>query len=204
MPISCAQANIQERYKLCSYWPARWHCCWLWCTEVHSRCELIHVSLEWDAHTDQVYPWRIMIPWIALQQLQLEVYNGQIHPVAAPLNHLHNGDKEGHDCHCGHYTACFSSLAQPFCVCECPTLKCGYSKAKYRHRKPAVINTLVQLGDLNGLKAMPQNYLVNGFDQACFGLRNNRGMFGLHALARCYISFLWAGSNIVSKPSVRK
>jgi hypothetical protein len=51
-------------------------------------------------------------------------------------------------------------------------------KARYHHRKPAVINKLVQLGDLNRLKAMSQNYLVNGFDQARFGLHNNRGIFG--------------------------
>ena len=45
-------------------------------------------------------------------------------------------------------------------------------------RKPAVINKLVKSGDLIGLKDMSQNYLVNGFDQACFGLRNARGIFG--------------------------
>ncbi len=106
-------------------------------------------------------------------------YNGQIHPVVLhPYIPFIIGDTEGHDRLCGHYTARFSSVAQLCRVCECPTLESGYSKGKYRHRKPAVINKLVQSGDLNGLKAMSQNYLVNGFDQARFGLHNNRGIFG--------------------------
>jgi hypothetical protein len=63
-------------------------------------------------------------------------------------------------------------------VCECPTLESGYSKAKYRHRNPAAINKLVRSGDLEGLKAMSQNYLVNGFDKVRFGLHNKRGIFG--------------------------
>jgi hypothetical protein len=37
----------------------------------------------------------------------------------------------------------------------------------------------MQSGDLLGLKDMLQNYLVNGIDQACFGVHNNRGIFGV-------------------------
>ncbi|KAI2511234.1 hypothetical protein MHU86_3200 [Fragilaria crotonensis] len=72
----------------------------------------------------------------------------------------------------------FSSVKQLCRVCECPTLESGYSKAKYRHRNPAAINKLVRSGDLEGLKAMSQNYLVNGFDKVRFGLHNKRGIFG--------------------------
>ena len=53
----------------------------------------------------------------------------------------------------------------------------GGQKHKYRHRKPAVINKLVKLGDLIGLKDMLQNYLANGFYRASFGLHNARGIF---------------------------
>ncbi len=106
-------------------------------------------------------------------------YNGKVHPIVLhPYIPFIIGDTEGHDRLCGHYTARFSSIKQLCRVCECPTLESGYSKAKYRHRKPAVISKLVRLGDLEGLKAISQNYLINGFEQARFGLHNNRGIFG--------------------------
>ncbi len=131
-------------------------------------------------------------------------FKGQVHLVV-----LHSyialiiGNTEGHNCLCGHYSARFSSVAQLCRVCKCPTLSSGYSKAMYCHRKPAVINKLVRLGNLNGLNAMSQNYLVNGFDQACFGFHNNRGIFGAYpGKMLCLISL--AGSNIVSKSSMCK
>jgi Plavaka transposase len=106
-------------------------------------------------------------------------YAGKVHPIVLhPYIPFIIGDTEGHDRLCGHYTARFSSIKQLCRVCECPTLKSGWSKAKYCHRKPAVINKLVKSGDLTGLKDMSQNYLVNGFDQARFGLHNARGIFG--------------------------
>ena len=105
-------------------------------------------------------------------------YNGNIHPIVLhPYIPFIIGDTEGHDRLCGHYTARFSSVKQLCRVCECSTLESGWSKAKYRHQKPAVINKLVKSGDLIGLKDMLQNYPVNGFDQACFGLHNARGIF---------------------------
>jgi hypothetical protein len=88
------------------------------------------------------------------------------------------GNTEGHDRLCGHYTARFSKIKQLCRVCECPTLESGYSKAKYCHRKPAVIDSLVRSGNIQGLRAMSQNYLSNGFNEVCFGLHNDRGIFG--------------------------
>ncbi len=106
-------------------------------------------------------------------------YNGKVYPIVLhPYIPFIIGNTEGHDRLCGHYTAHFSSMKQLCRVCECPTLESGYSKAKYPHRKPAAINRLVRIGDLEGLKAMSQNYLVNSFDQARFGLHNKRGIFG--------------------------
>jgi hypothetical protein len=105
-------------------------------------------------------------------------YNGKIHPIVQnPYISFIIGETEGRDCLCGHYTARFSSVKQLCCVCECLTLQSGWLKTKYRHRKPAVINKLLQSGDLIGLKGMSQKYLVNGFDQARFGLHNARGIF---------------------------
>ena len=108
------------------------------------------------------------------------ITNGKVYPIVLhPYFPFIIGDTEGHDCLCGHYSARFGSIKQLCRVCECPTLESGYSKAKYPHRKPAAINRLVRrIGDLEGLKAMSQNCLVNSIDQACFGLHNKRGIFG--------------------------
>ena len=106
-------------------------------------------------------------------------YKGKVHPIVLhPYIPFIIGDTEGHDRLCGHYTARFSTIKQLCRSCECPTLESGYSKAKYRHRKPSIIDKLVRSGDLEGLKAMSQNYLVNGFDQVRFGQHNDRGIFG--------------------------
>ncbi|KAI2512754.1 hypothetical protein MHU86_1542 [Fragilaria crotonensis] len=91
-------------------------------------------------------------------------YNNKIFPIVLhPYIPFIIGDTEGHDRLCGHYTARFSKIKQLCRACECPTLESGYSKAKYRHRKPAVINRLVRSGNVRGLQGMSQNYLSNGF-----------------------------------------
>ena len=106
-------------------------------------------------------------------------YNEKVYPVVLhPYIPFIIGDTEGHDRLCGHYTARFSAIKQLCRVCECPTHLSGYSKAKFRHRKPTVINRLVRRGNLHGLKEMSQNYLRNGFDKVRFGLHNDRGIFG--------------------------
>ena len=106
-------------------------------------------------------------------------YNQKVHPIVLhPYIPFIIGDTEGHDRLCGHYTARFSSIKQLCRVCECPTLESGYSKGKYRFRKPSVINKLVRAGNLKQLKGMSQNYLHNGFHLARFGLHNDRGIFG--------------------------
>jgi hypothetical protein len=61
---------------------------------------------------------------------------------------------------------------------ECPTEKTGYSKAKYPHRKPSVIDRFVEGGKLNQLRLMLQNYLSNGFARVRFGMHNKREIFG--------------------------
>jgi hypothetical protein len=106
-------------------------------------------------------------------------YNNRIFPIVLhPYIPFIIGDTEGHDRLCGHYTARFSKIKQLCRVCECPTLESGYSKAKYRHRKPAVIDRLVRSGNIQGLRAMSQNYLSNGFNKVRFSLHNDRGIFG--------------------------
>jgi Plavaka transposase len=106
-------------------------------------------------------------------------YNEKVYPVVMhPYIPFIIGDTEGHDRLCGHYTARFSAIKQLCRACECPTHLSGYSKAKFRHRKPAVINRLVRHGDLHALKDMSQNYLCNGFNKVRFGLHNDRGIFG--------------------------
>jgi len=106
-------------------------------------------------------------------------YKEKVHPIVLhPYIPFIIGDTEGHDRLCGHYTTRFKTIQQLCRSCECPTRFTGYSKAKYRHRKPSIVNRLVRSRDLNGLQAMSQNYLANGFDQVRFGQHNNRGIFG--------------------------
>ena len=63
--------------------------------------------------------------------------------------------------------------------CECPTDKSGWSKGRnYTKRTPAVVNALVQRGNLAGLKVKSQRFLLNAFDSVHFGQHNKRGIFG--------------------------
>ena len=88
------------------------------------------------------------------------------------------GDTEGHDRYCGHYTARFARICQLCRICECPTKRCGYSKAKYRYRRPSKVDRLVALNETKELQAMSQQKLINGFRKVRFGSHNKRHIFG--------------------------
>ena len=80
-------------------------------------------------------------------------YMGKPYPVVFhPYVPFIVGDTEGHDRLCGHYTAQFAKVNQLWRACECPTDMTGYSQARYPHRKPSVIDRLVEGGKLNQLK----------------------------------------------------
>jgi hypothetical protein len=86
-------------------------------------------------------------------------YNQKVYPIVLhPYVPFIIGDTEGHDRLCGHYTARFASVKKLCRACECPTYETGYSKGRYRHRKPRLINNLVRAGNLERLQAMSQNY----------------------------------------------
>jgi hypothetical protein len=89
------------------------------------------------------------------------------------------GDTEGHDGLCGHYKSRTGGVAQLCRACECPTMVCGYSKARdYARRKPKIINKLVREKKFPELRAMSQQYLNNAFDNVRLGMHNDRGIFG--------------------------
>jgi hypothetical protein len=107
-------------------------------------------------------------------------YNGKIHPIVLhPYIPFIIGNTEGHNRHCGHYTARFSSVKQLCRVCKCgshPPI--WVVKGKVSPPEASYNQQVGEIGDLIGLKDMSQNYLVNGFDQSHFGLHNARGIFG--------------------------
>ena len=107
-------------------------------------------------------------------------YRGRDYPtVLHPYVPFIIGDTEGHDTLCGHYKSRTSGVAQLCRVCECPTMKCGWSKARqYSRRKPAVINRLVRTKSFDILKQKSQHMLVNAFDNVRFGAHSDRGIFG--------------------------
>jgi hypothetical protein len=135
-------------------------------------------------------------------------YMGKTYPcVLHPYIPFIVGDTEGHDRLCGHYTARFAKVKQLCRACECPTDKTGYSQAKYSHRKPSVIDRLVNGGKLKQLQLMSQNYLLSGFTDVRFGLHNNRGIFGacpgemLHLISLGWFKYcLEAFSDQAGKP----
>ena len=135
-------------------------------------------------------------------------YMGKIYPVVLhPYVPFIVGDTEGHDRLCGHYTARFAKIKQLCRACECPTDKTGYSQAKYPHRKPTVIDRLVNGGKLRQLQLMSQNYCFSGFAEVRFGLHNNRGIFGacpgemLHLISLGWFKYcLEAFSDQAGKP----
>lgn len=89
------------------------------------------------------------------------------------------GDTEGHDTLCGHYKSRTAGVAQLCRICECPTMKCGWSKARhYGKRKPGAINRLIQSKRFDILKQKSQHMLVNAFDKVRFGAHSDRGIFG--------------------------
>ena len=113
----------------------------------------------------------------------------------------------GHHRLCGHYTARFAKIKQLCRACECPTDKTGYSQTKYSHRKPFVIDRLVNGGKLKQLQLTSQNYLLSGFAGVHFGLHNNRGIFGacpgemLHLISLGWFKYcLEAFSDQAGKP----
>jgi hypothetical protein len=106
-------------------------------------------------------------------------YNGAIHPIVFhPFVFFIEGDTEGHDCLCGHYTARFLQVQQLCRICECRTYFTGYSKSKSPHRLPRKMDTLVRKGLTGELQLLSQNYLKNGFSGVRFGMHNQRGIFG--------------------------
>ncbi len=89
-----------------------------------------------------------------------------------------NGDTEGHDRLCGHYTARLSKIQQLCCICKCLTSLTGHSKSKFPHCLPNGINVLVRMAKINKLKTLLVTYLKNGFAEVRFGKHNWHGIFG--------------------------
>jgi hypothetical protein len=80
------------------------------------------------------------------------------------------GDMEGHDrLLCGHYIERFAKIKQLFLACECPTEMTSYPKSVFRHRKPAHVGGLVNVGDVDSLLALSQSNIINGFFKICIG-----------------------------------
>ena len=107
-------------------------------------------------------------------------YMGKSYPtVLRPFVPFIIGDTEGHDALCGHYKSRTSGVAQLCRVCECPTMKSGWSKARqFAKRKPSKVNQLVRAKNFTVLQQKSQHMLVNAFDSVRFGAHSDCGIFG--------------------------
>jgi hypothetical protein len=107
-------------------------------------------------------------------------YMGKLYPtVLHPFVPFIIGDTEGHDALCGHYKSRTSGVAQLCRVCECPTMKSGWSKARqFAKRKSSKVNQLVRAKNFTLLQQKSQHMLVNAFDSIRFGAHSDCGIFG--------------------------
>ncbi|KAI2508835.1 hypothetical protein MHU86_5569 [Fragilaria crotonensis] len=134
--------------------------------EYHMQIAFILSASGFLSLQDKGFKWKL--------QYKKTVHDVVFHPFVPFII----GDTEGHDRLCGHYTARFAKIKQLCRACECPTEMTGYSKSVYRHRKPSHVGGLVREGDVESLRALSQNYVVNGFNKVRFGQHNARGIFG--------------------------
>lgn len=116
-------------------------------------------------------------------------YNGELHRVEfVPFVPFIKADTEEADKLCGSYTSRASKVAQLCRYCECPTGKSDDPHANYRLKTVKQVQKLVDKGDMEGLRAISQQYVQNAMYNLQFGTHSGQGVHGscpmemLHAL----------------------
>jgi hypothetical protein len=77
---------------------------------------------------------------------------------------------------CGKYTSRGQNVACLCRYCECPTEESSNQRANYRLKDPKRITKMIQKKDLEGLKAISQQFIQNAFYKVQFGLHNELGV----------------------------
>jgi hypothetical protein len=97
-------------------------------------------------------------------------------------------DSDEGDKLCGSYTNRNKNVAQLCRYCTCPTNDSDNPRANYKLKTQEMVEKLIEAEDLEGLKAMAQQYINNAWYNVRFGLHNRCGVHGacplemLHAL----------------------
>jgi hypothetical protein len=139
------------------------------------------MTLERVPYAYRLYTSRIWLPGSSAHRPEMEpVIPWQIVPPhPSPFIPFIIGDTEDHAALCGHYKSCTAGVAQLCQACKCPTMVCGYSKARdYARRKPKIFDKLVRKKKFLELKAMSEQYLNIAFDNVQLGMHNDHGIFG--------------------------
>ena len=89
------------------------------------------------------------------------------------------GDTQEHDKHCGKYTSRGKNVQNLCRYCCVPNDDTDDPKASNFSRKsPRMVQELVNVGDLEGLKAISQQYFTNCWYKVRFGQHNDYGIHG--------------------------
>jgi hypothetical protein len=89
---------------------------------------------------------------------------------------------------CRHYSSCRSGVANICRYCTVLTKKCDLVTKSWSHKMVCMVQKLIDMEDLVGLKAISQQYIQNALYPLRFGLHNGHGIHGacplemLHAI----------------------
>jgi len=107
-------------------------------------------------------------------------YKGNVYAVEfVPFIMFVKGDTQEHDKHCGKYTSRGKNVQNLCRYCCVPNEETDDPKAsKYPRKSPLMIQDLVNAGDIDGLKAISQQYFNNCWYKVRFGQHNDYGIHG--------------------------
>ena len=97
-------------------------------------------------------------------------------------------DTEEGDLLCGKYTVRTGNVKHVCRYCHCPTQEADDPRVKYPPKRQAMIQNLVEIGDLEGLQAISQQNIQNAWYKVRFHAANDAGIHGacpsekLHAI----------------------
>ena len=107
-------------------------------------------------------------------------YKGNVYPIEfVPFIMFVKGDTQEHDKHCGKYTSRGKNVQSLCCYCCVPNGETDDPKAsKYPRKSQLMIQDLVNARDIDGLKAISQQYFNNCWYKVRFGQHNDYGIHG--------------------------
>lgn len=88
------------------------------------------------------------------------------------------GDTVEHDKHTGHYGARNEGVKSLCRYCVCPNEETDNPYADYARKSPEMLVEYIQKYDMDGLKAISQQFIFNSWYEFCFGLHNKLSIHG--------------------------